>query len=173
MHKAILSLPIYFLCIFLNVASASDNPNNSMEDEIGNQVKFVVDGIISYSRWPGMKIATKACIIGPTRFSKKILEPINTDLPYSWHPYNNIKDLGVNTCNVIYIGNLSSDHREEIEKEFVGTPVLTISEKNIYCDGAILVCLKIETEKVSFQVNLDAVARSGIRIHPQVLKLGR
>lgn len=173
MHKAILSLPIYFLCFCFNVASASDTPKNSMEDEIGNQVKFVVDGIISYSRWPDMKMASKACIVGPSRFSKKILEPINTDSSYSWHHYKNIKELGVNTCNVIYFGNLSSDYREEIEREFVGTPVLTISEENKYCDGGSLVCLKVETEKVSFQVNLDAVARSGIRIHPQVLKLGR
>jgi hypothetical protein len=34
-------------------------------------------------------------------------------------------------------------------------------------------CLGISDEHVGFKVNLDAVARSGIRVHPNVLQLGK
>lgn len=36
-----------------------------------------------------------------------------------------------------------------------------------------LFCLRVEDEQVSFEVNLDSVARSGVRIHPSVLQLSR
>jgi hypothetical protein len=33
--------------------------------------------------------------------------------------------------------------------------------------------LRVSDEQVSFEVNLDSVARSGVRIHPSVLQLSR
>ena len=34
-------------------------------------------------------------------------------------------------------------------------------------------CLNVDGERVSFDINLDAVARSGVRVHPNVLNLAR
>jgi hypothetical protein len=34
-------------------------------------------------------------------------------------------------------------------------------------------CLNVDDEPITFDINLDAVARSGVRVQPNVLKLAR
>jgi hypothetical protein len=48
---------------------------------------------------------------------------------------------------------------------------LSISEADSSCSVGSMFCLRIKPGKVSFDVNLDSVARSGVRVHPSVLKL--
>jgi len=54
-----------------------------------------------------------------------------------------------------------------------GRPVLSISEADDLCTVGSLFCLRVNDEQVTFEVNLDSVARSGVRIHPSVLQLSR
>ena len=54
-----------------------------------------------------------------------------------------------------------------------GHPVLTISENDPSCTAGGMFCLNVDGERVSFDINLDAVARSGVRVHPNVLNLAR
>jgi hypothetical protein len=51
--------------------------------------------------------------------------------------------------------------------------VLTISEHNPSCTVGSMFCLNVDGERVTFEINLDAVARSGVRVHPNVLGLAR
>jgi hypothetical protein len=51
--------------------------------------------------------------------------------------------------------------------------VVSISEGGDQCTVGSLFCLRVGDEQVSFEVNLDSVARSGVRIHPSVLQLSR
>ncbi|VVQ25624.1 hypothetical protein PS928_06100 [Pseudomonas fluorescens] len=55
----------------------------------------------------------------------------------------------------------------------IGRPVLSISEGSDQCTVGSLFCLWGSDDQVSFEVNLDSVARSGVRIHPSVLQLSR
>ena len=41
------------------------------------------------------------------------------------------------------------------------------------CTVGSLFCLRVSDQQVAFEVNLDSVARSGVRIHPSVLQLSR
>jgi len=51
--------------------------------------------------------------------------------------------------------------------------VLSISEADDPCTVGSLFCLRVSDQQVAFDVNLDSVARSGVRIHPSVLQLSR
>jgi len=51
--------------------------------------------------------------------------------------------------------------------------VLSISEGGDQCTVGSLFCLRVGDEQVSFEVNLDSVARRGVRSHPRVLQLSR
>jgi len=54
-----------------------------------------------------------------------------------------------------------------------GHPVLSISEYNHDCSTSSVFCLQTSPDsvRVRFKVNLDALALSGVRVHPAVLKL--
>lgn len=54
-----------------------------------------------------------------------------------------------------------------------GHPVLTIAEHDPSCTAGGMFCLNVDGDRVSFDINLDAVARSGVRVHPNVLNLAR
>ena len=79
----------------------------------------------------------------------------------------------VHACDAVYIGKLSTDERSRLFDSLIGHPVLSISEGGDQCTVGSLFCLRVGDEQVSFEVNLDSVARSGVRIHPSVLQLSR
>jgi hypothetical protein len=76
-------------------------------------------------------------------------------------------------CNAVYIGRLTNEERSRLFTSLIGKPVLSISEGGDQCTVGSLFCLRVGDEQVSFEVNLDSVARSGVRIHPSVLQLSR
>lgn len=78
-----------------------------------------------------------------------------------------------NECDAIYIGKLSQDERARLFTAVSGHPVLSMSEADDPCTVGSLFCLRVSDRQVAFDVNLDSVARSGVRIHPSVLQLSR
>jgi hypothetical protein len=77
------------------------------------------------------------------------------------------------SCEAVYIGKLDKAQRDQLFKAINGHPVLSISEADDPCTVGSLFCLRVGDEQVAFDVNLDSVARSGVRIHPSVLQLSR
>ena len=51
--------------------------------------------------------------------------------------------------------------------------MLTISERSALCRIGAMFCLNHQGEGPGFEVNLDSIARSGLRISPKVLQLAR
>lgn len=80
--------------------------------------------------------------------------------------------LGI-ACDVVYLGALSNDERARVRAALAGHPVLTIAEHDPSCTAGGMFCLDVDGDRVSFDINLDAVARSGVRVHPNVLNLAR
>ena len=50
---------------------------------------------------------------------------------------------------------------------------LSISERQELCQTDCMFCLDVRDVGVGFETNLDAVARSGVRVNPRVLQLAR
>lgn len=138
-------------------------------------VTQVVLGILSYARWPVEPAQLHLCIVGPTQYTDDLIKgttqatgrPVVVQRLLASHP-----DI-VNACDAVYIGKLSADERSQLFTSLIGHPVLSISEGGDQCTVGSLFCLRVSDEQVSFEVNLDSVARSGVRIHPSVLQLSR
>ena len=75
-------------------------------------------------------------------------------------------------CDVIYLGVLTPEQRLALFERLHGHAILSISEQSRECIADAVFCLQAG-ERVRFRVNLDALARSGVRVHPAVLKLAR
>jgi YfiR/HmsC-like len=136
-------------------------------------VAQVVFGIISYTRWPTDPTEVHLCIVPPSSYADALTQaavhapgrPVQVQRVTPDDPA-----LGA-TCDVVYIGAVSDEARTRVMAHLPGHPALTISEHDEECAVGSVFCLAIRDAQVSFKVNLDSLARSGVRVHPSVLQL--
>lgn len=140
-----------------------------------SKVANVVYGILGYTRWPQQPDILRLCVIAPTEYADRLWQDHPREVR---HPVQATRLLASSPlleteCEAIYLGILPDEQRLALFARLVGKPILTISETTRECSEGSLFCLGIADERVAFKVNLDNVARSGLRIHPNVLQLGR
>lgn len=139
-------------------------------------VARVVYGILSYSYWPDDKALRTLCAVGPSRYTAVLEASASTQLreriTFRFSSVDEV--IGQQPCDAIYIGHLAAQQLNRLLKATAGKPVVTILEHSQYCDEGALICLQAQSPGVlSFQVNLDAVSLSQVRVSPQVLKMSK
>ena len=170
--KALLAI---LLCLLASVAFAQSQPPVGMADQRAKAVTQVVLGILSYARWPVEPLLLRLCLVGPTEYTDDLVKGTTqaTGRPVAVQRLLADNPAIVNDCDAVYIGKLTGEERSRLFAALIGHPVLSISESDEQCAVGSLFCLRVSDEQVSFEVNLDSVARSGVRIHPSVLQLSR
>ncbi|MFJ3372996.1 YfiR family protein [Pseudomonas sp. NPDC086251] len=163
------------LCLLSGVVFAQSQIPVSMADQRARSVTQVVLGILSYARWPVEPAQLRLCIVGPTEYTDDLVKDTTqaTGRPVTVSRLLADNPAIAGECDAVYIGKLSSDERSRLFASLTGRPVLSISEADVQCTVGSLFCLRVSDDQVSFEVNLDSVARSGVRIHPSVLQLSR
>jgi len=163
------------LCLLSGVAAAQTQPPAGMAEQRAKSVTQVVLGILSYARWPVEPAQLRLCIVGPTEYTDDLVKGTTqaTGRPVIVRRLLADNPAIVSECDAVYIGKLTIDERSRLFASLIGHPVLSISEGGDQCTVGSLFCLRVGDEQVSFEVNLDSVARSGVRIHPSVLQLSR
>ncbi|WP_219097667.1 YfiR family protein [Pseudomonas sp. UMAB-40] len=164
-----------FLCLLTGVVFAQSETPVSMADQRARSVTQVVLGILSYARWPVEPAQLRLCVVGPTEYTDDLVKGTtqSTGRPVTVRRLLADNPSIVSECDAVYIGKLTDDERRQLFASLTGRPVLSISESDDQCTVGSLFCLKVTDDQVSFEVNLDSVARSGVRIHPSVLQLSR
>ncbi|MBD9566786.1 YfiR family protein [Pseudomonas sp. PDM09] len=163
------------LCLLTGVAFAQPETAVSKADQRARSVTQVVLGILSYARWPVEPQQLRLCIVGPTEYTDDLVKGTTqaTGRPVIVQRLLADNPVIAGECDAVYIGKLTSDERSRLFASLTGRPVVSISEGGDQCTVGSLFCLRVGDEQVSFEVNLDSVARSGVRIHPSVLQLSR
>ncbi|MBT2341369.1 MULTISPECIES: YfiR family protein [Pseudomonas] len=163
------------LCLLPPVVVAEDQTSPSKAQLRAESVTQVVLGILSYARWPVEPTQLELCIVGPTQYTDDLIKGTTQATGRQVTVQRLLADNpGISTdCNAVYLGRLTDDERTHLFASLIGKPVLSISEGGDQCTVGSLFCLRVGDEQVSFEVNLDSVARSGVRIHPSVLQLSR
>ncbi|WP_030128146.1 YfiR family protein [Pseudomonas sp. QTF5] len=163
------------LCLLTGVAFAQPEIAVSKADQRARAVTQVVLGILSYARWPVEPQQLRLCVVGPTEYTDDLVKGTTqaTGRPVTVRRLLADNPAIAGECDAVYIGKLTSDERSRLFASLTGRPVVSISEGGDQCTVGSLFCLRVGDEQVSFEVNLDSVARSGVRIHPSVLQLSR
>ena len=161
--------------LLLSIPGFTQPEATSMAEQRAKAVTQVVLGILSYARWPVEPTQLQLCVVGPTQYTDDLLKGATQS---SGRPVYVRRVLANNPaittdCNALYVGTLSDAERSQLFASLSGKAVLSISEQGDQCTVGSLFCLRVGDEQVSFEVNLDSVARSGVRIHPSVLQLSR
>ncbi|CAI8994436.1 YfiR family protein [Pseudomonas sp. IT-P12] len=164
-----------FLYGFSGLVFAQAQTPPGMADQRAHSVTQVVLGILSYARWPVEPTQLRLCIVGPTEYTDDLVKGTTqaTGRPVTVRRLLADNPSIVSECDALYIGKLTGEERSRLFASVTGRPVLSISESDDPCTVGSLFCLRVGDEQVSFEVNLDSVARSGVRIHPSVLQLSR
>lgn len=168
-------LLVGLLCLLTSIAMAQPQTPTGMAEQRAQAVTQVVLGILSYARWPVEPAQLRLCIVGPTEYTDDLVKGTTqaTGRPVTVRRLLADNPAIVSECDAVYIGKLTADERSRLFSSLIGHPVLSISEGGDQCTVGSLFCLRVSDEQVSFEVNLDSVARSGVRIHPSVLQLSR
>ncbi|MDQ0652459.1 YfiR family protein [Pseudomonas cedrina] len=168
-------LPMAILWVLAPHAFAQAPDPVGLADHRAQAVTQVVLGILSYARWPVEPAQLRLCIVGPTQYTDDLIKGTTqaTGRPVVVQRLLADRSDIVDACDAVYIGKLTVDERSRLFNSLAGHPVLSISEGGDQCTVGSLFCLRVGDEQVSFEVNLDSVARSGVRIHPSVLQLSR
>lgn len=75
------------------------------------------------------------------------------------------------TAHLIFIAQTEQHRTKELLAAVHGKPILTIAEYPDFREQGGMIQLLIYQERIIFNVNLHAVRESGVRVHPQLLKL--
>ncbi|RON37801.1 hypothetical protein BK666_31775 [Pseudomonas frederiksbergensis] len=163
------------LWLLAGIAFAQPETAVSMADQRAKAVTQVVLGILSYARWPVEPAQLRLCVVGPTEYTDDLVKGSTqaTGRPVTVRRLLADNPAIASECDAVYIGKLTADERSRLFASLIGQPVLSISESSDQCTVGSLFCLRVSDDQVSFEVNLDSVARSGVRIHPSVLQLSR
>lgn len=178
-------LALSFISLIFPVALRAQNSDVINNDVINNsaspaqqlEVANTVMGILSYSRWPANSHpdAIRLCVIAPVKFAADLV-PGNNNLTGKMLTVRYITSDSpalITDCDALYSGITSVDQQHSLRNRLVGHPVLTISEKDDDCALLNAFCLVVSPAHVGFKLNLDTLARSGVRVHPNVLQLAR
>jgi len=161
--------------LFGTLASAETQPSSTQAEQRAAAVTQVVLGILSYARWPVEPEPLRLCLVGPTEYADDL---VKGTIQATGRPLLVRRLLAgnagiANECDAVYLGELSQAERSQLFSAISGHPVLSISEADDPCTVGSVFCLRVSDRQVAFDVNLDSVARSGVRIHPSVLQLSR
>lgn len=145
--------------------------------QAGLGLRETVAGVLAYTRWPASPDPLRLCFLGQSPHADRLqqqgiaLSSRAAVLLVRPDPDQPIPA----QCDALYIGALDAAQWPALTESLAGQPVLTLCERSTPCLAGGMVRLDIDAagDHVRFEVNLDAVARGSVRIHPQVLRLGR
>lgn len=159
--------------VFAASPSVEQAPNLT---PISEQVAALVLGIIRYSRWPESPQQVDICVVGDVKHADILLHATHYigDVPVVSKTVSMEQVLAQTTrCHLYYLGALASGFYSDLYAAVGDSAVITIEEENEQCSIGGMFCFTISDDKATFKINLDAVSRSTVRIHPSVLRLGQ
>jgi len=140
-----------------------------------DMVARVVFSLLGYARWLSERDAVRLCVDNTSRYSARLMEggTLSNGRIVQPREVDVQNEALVPACDALYLGVMTDARRKRLAPDLTGRPVLVISEEDFECEAGSMFCLNIRDNQVSFRVNLDSIARSGVHVHPAVLQLGR
>ncbi|GCQ15231.1 membrane-anchored diguanylate cyclase [Escherichia coli] len=118
--------------------------------DVAKNVRMMVSGIVSYTRWPALSGPPKLCIFSSSRFSTALQENAATSLPYLPVIIHTQQEAMISGCNGFYFGNESPTFQMELTEQYPSKALLLIAEQNTECIIGSAFCLIIHNNDVRF-----------------------
>jgi hypothetical protein len=164
--------------IFLGLAElylAAPHAQAALEE---NEVKAaVVYNLTLFTEWPPASLASGSfnlCVLTENEAMADALARLNGKTVKGarllvWRR-RGMHDL--NTCQAVYLGDMSNPPREERLAQLAAQPVLSVADTGTPLPGA-MISLGVAGERVYFDIDLSLAQHAGLRLDPKLLRLGR
>lgn len=137
-------------------------------------VSDMVPRILSYTRWPADKRTIQLCMIGEAASGRLVTgRPLTNGRTLIVQRLRADRDIPSAGCDAVYIGSLSASTRAAILAQLNDRAIASITDADPQCLYGAMVCLRTTPAGLTFDLNIDAVARSRVRIDPRLLSLAR
>jgi hypothetical protein len=135
----------------------------------------VVAGIVSYTRWPGDSSAIRLCTLGQGSSIDELLRAVDIGSAQRAVAVRAIASAAQarNYCQAVYVSGIGAAAGRDLLQLLAGQPELLLGEGLEFCSDGGMFCLEPGARMVRFNANLDAIARSGLRVNPLVLRIAR
>lgn len=133
----------------------------------------IVSGIISFTHWNGLNTPPELCVFTSAHHLSLPEKSASVTATFTTVYLTGVGDLAKHRCDAIYFGDETPQQQVDLIRQFKGRGVLTFAENNAECTLGAAFCLIFQPGHTHFAVNLDSLARSGVRVSPDVLLLSR
>ena len=134
----------------------------------------LVGSLLAYTHWPAPVEPLRLCIWGRVADVAALQAGA---LSTAQRTVTTHRDIDVaqaaQRCDALYVAASAPAAARHLARTLVGRPVLSIGEGLPFCADGGMFCIDSTTQALKFQANRDAIARSGLRVDPQALRLGR
>ncbi|MCW6030036.1 YfiR family protein [Pantoea sp. JK] len=165
LHICKIVITALFLLLFISRSAIAE-----IKDDKANRI---VSGIISFTHWPGLTGAPQLCIFSSAQHLSLPQNKVPSSVPFSVVYLSSESELATQHCDAVYFGDQTPQQQVELFERFKGKAVLTLAENNAECTIGAAFCLIFKSDHTLFSVNLDSLARSGVKVSPDVLLLSR
>lgn len=134
-------------------------------------------GIIQYTQWPAPKEPLRLCVDQGDPDTAAITAYFSEHREQHPHVQASVQHVQgatldeLGACQVIYFGKSTARTLPALLAQLSSRPVLTVGQGEDFCTDSGLFCLIDTTTGTRIGANLDAIARSGLRINPRLLRL--
>lgn len=138
-----------------------------------NKANRIVSGIISFTHWQNLNKPPELCVFTSARHLSLPENSAAAAATFTVVYLTGAGDLASHRCDALYFGDQTPRQQVDIIEQLKGKAVLTLAENNTECAVGAAFCLIFQPDHTHFSVNLDSLARSGVRVNPDVLLLSR
>lgn len=135
----------------------------------------IVVGMLGYTHWPGAVRTLEICITRTAPQAASIAQQIEQS-PSEWPMAVRTIEADVPipaSCDAVYFGGWTVAAQLHALRKLAHKPVLTIGHGPDFCSNGGIFCMQSVDGQTRFEVNIDGVTRSGLRINAQVLRLAK
>ena len=133
-------------------------------------------GILTYAHWPVEPRSIRLCMIGTTTMGARIANRTLVNGQQLVASRVTAAEFDPQRCDAVYLGRTSVAERTTIIRSLANRPILSMTDSDPQCLYGSMFCLRSVTSGaagVTFDLNIDAVSRSRVRVDPRVLALAR
>ena len=76
-------------------------------------------------------------------------------------------------CNLLFITQSEKKRINQILDNTMNKPILTVGDTEGYCEKGVLINFFLEDNKIRFEINFNAVQKSGLYMNYRLLKLAK
>ncbi|WP_235218995.1 YfiR family protein [Sphingobium sp. C100] len=149
-------------------------PVGAGADAVAVSTARMVGAVLEYTRWPEPRSVIRLCLAGTPRHAGRLEDvQLASGAALQLSSLTVAGELPMGRCDALYIGRLDAALTRRLIMAAHGQPVVTIAEDDPNCRNGAMFCLLFAPRTLSFQLSIDAVSRSAVRIDPRVLRLSK